>query len=208
MWPFALRFKEIRLLVACVVASAAWLVMIEAPPLRALMHAGIAAASWFVIEYLFHRFALHFPNRWLSRVNVHWMHHKNPSAPELVFTPWWALALLVAGTAAVGSLTEGQLSAAGAALGMSAILVLYESTHLAAHVPYKPRTRWGAYMKRYHQLHHFQNERYWFGVTHPVGDLLFGTWPDPKTIERSPTARTLGVAGANRRDAEDATSTR
>ncbi len=192
LWRFAARFTEIRLLWAMAAASAAWLAIIRAPIARAAMHAAIAASSWFVLEYLIHRFVLHI--RWpvLARLNVHWMHHRAPNDPRLVFTPWWALVALVGGTAAVGSSSDGQVSAAGAAFGMSAIVLFYETTHLAAHVAWKPRTRWGAYMKRFHLWHHFQNENYWFGVTHPIGDWLFRTWKDSKLIEKSKTAR--GVA--------------
>ena len=208
LWRYGARFKEIRLLWAAVLLSAgfiAWLVALRHAPLaHVLLHAAIGASSWFVLEYLIHRFVLHFPNRWFAKLlgpgakrgagwNVHWQHHLAPSDPVLVFTPWWALVLLLAGTAGFGSLPEGVVSSAGATFGMSAIVLFYETTHLAAHVPYKPRTRWFQRMKRYHQLHHFQNERYWFGVTHPLGDFIARTWPDPKAIERSSTARTLGV---------------
>ena len=198
LWRHGARFKEIRLLIGAVLLAVGWVVwlvaMRHASLARVLLHTAIGASSWFVLEYVIHRFVLHFPNQWFAKVNVHWQHHLVPSDPVLVFTPWWALALLLAGTAAFGSLSEGVVSSAGATLGMSVIVFFYETTHLAAHIPYKPRTAWFRRMKRYHQFHHFQNERYWFGVTHPIGDLIARTWPDPKSVERSPTARTLGVA--------------
>ena len=62
-----------------------------------------------------------------------------------------------------------------------------------AHVPYHPRTRLGRLMKRHHLLHHFKNERFWFGVTNPVVDKLLGTWKRRADVEKSETARTLGL---------------
>jgi hypothetical protein len=44
-------------------------------------------------------------------------------------------------------------------------------------------------------LHHFKNERYWFGVTSIVGDRVIGTLPDQREVPRSPTARTLRGEG-------------
>jgi len=50
----------------------------------------------------------------------------------------------------------------------------------------------GSWSWRNHRLHHFKNERYWFGVTSTVGDRVIGTLPDQSTVPRSPTARSLG----------------
>ncbi len=57
------------------------------------------------------------------------------------------------------ALVEGAAAAAGAPLGMSAVSVHYEATHLLAHLPYRPRSRLGRTMRRAHLLHHFQNDR-------------------------------------------------
>ena len=46
---------------------------------------------------------------------------------------------------------------------------------------------------RNHRLHHFKNEHYWFGVTMLGADRLLRTAPQAEDVERSPTARTLGV---------------
>ncbi len=196
IYAYAFRYLQIRLIALWCVLSAgavAWV----GQPLRALPHALIAAASWLVLEYVLHRFVLHAlgpVSQLMERLelNVHWRHHLEPNDGPLVFTPWWATALLVAGAAAVGSLTEGLVSATGAALGMSLVSLQYETTHLSFHAPYLPKTRLGRLMRKVHQLHHFQNERYWFGITQPLGDLLFGTWKQPREVERSPTVRTLG----------------
>jgi len=52
-------------------------------------------------------------------------------------------------------------------------------------------TRWGRFLKRFHRLHHYKNERHWFGVTHPFVDSVVGTWPAASEVAQSATARSL-----------------
>jgi sterol desaturase/sphingolipid hydroxylase (fatty acid hydroxylase superfamily) len=72
-----------------------------------------------------------------------------------------------------------------------AILAAYEWTHFLIHAPYKPRGRYFRAIRRNHRLHHFKNERYWFGVTSTFGDRVIGTLPDQRSVPRSETARSL-----------------
>jgi sterol desaturase/sphingolipid hydroxylase (fatty acid hydroxylase superfamily) len=153
---------------------------------------------WVTTEYFFHRFLLHMPEpRWapLRKLHgrVHWQHHKTPADLPWLFVPAWGTPQLIAIAFGIGYLLGGVDLGLVAALGDAIVLVHYELTHLAAHVPYRPKTRFGAFMKRHHLLHHFKNERYWFGVTNPMFDLLLGTWPEPGAVPKSETARTLGI---------------
>lgn len=75
----------------------------------------------------------------------------------------------------------------------SAMALAYEWTHYLTHVPYPPKSRFYKRICRSHRWHHFKNENYWYGFTNPYVDDLFRTAPDPATVERSPTVRTLGV---------------
>ena len=45
--------------------------------------------------------------------------------------------------------------------------------------------------KKQHILHHYKNEKFWFGVSNPVFDFIFGTLKDGKDVELSETARNL-----------------
>jgi hypothetical protein len=56
-----------------------------------------------------------------------------------------------------------------------------------------PKTRWYRSIWRNHRLHHFKHEGYWMGITSRTGDRVLGTDPDPRSVPKSPTARTLGV---------------
>jgi sterol desaturase/sphingolipid hydroxylase (fatty acid hydroxylase superfamily) len=83
--------------------------------------------------------------------------------------------------------------ATSAVLVSYAILATYEWTHFLIHAPYKPRGRYFKAIWRNHRLHHFKNERYWFGVTSTIGDRVIGTLPDQRSVPRSATARSLHI---------------
>jgi len=52
----------------------------------------------------------------------------------------------------------------------------YDMLHYATH-HFPMKTRVGAWLKHYHLLHHYQDERYGYGVSSPLWDYVFGTHP-------------------------------
>ena len=74
-----------------------------------------------------------------------------------------------------------------------AMLLTYEWTHFLIHSSYQPRSWYYRYIHRAHRLHHYKNEKYWFGVTNPIADYALRTHPAKDAVATSPTARTLGV---------------
>jgi len=80
-------------------------------------------------------------------------------------------------------------------LAMSyAMLLTYEWTHFLIHSTYVPRSRYYRYIWRAHRLHHYKNEKYWFGVTVHLADHVLRTFPQRDAVETSPTARTLAAS--------------
>lgn len=71
------------------------------------------------------------------------------------------------------------------------MLLIYEWKHYVAHRPIKPITKFGVWVKKLHLLHHFKNENYWYGVSTPFVDILFGTLKDEKKVQTSKTVRDL-----------------
>jgi sterol desaturase/sphingolipid hydroxylase (fatty acid hydroxylase superfamily) len=71
------------------------------------------------------------------------------------------------------------------------MLLVYEWKHYVAHRPIKPITKFGRLIKKLHILHHFKNENYWYGVSTPIFDGLFGTLKDEKKVNTSTTAKSL-----------------
>jgi hypothetical protein len=167
--------------------SDAWL-----PPLM------IAALPFF--EWIVHTAILHWrPQRW-GRFTIdpllarkHREHHADPRDVPLVFIPWQALLWLLAVLIAAGLLLFPRL-----ALGLtflvtvSALGLCYEWTHYLIHSDYRPRSRIYRAVWRNHRLHHYRNENYWFTVTTTgTADRVLGTYPDPRTIAPSRTAKAL-----------------
>jgi uncharacterized RDD family membrane protein YckC len=157
----------------------------------------LGAVLFHLTEYGFHRFLFHAPPSgwpWLLRLQhrLHYDHHTDPARLDLLFLPlWFALPnLLLTGLAAWGLSGDWQ-KAASLVLGATLALLHYEWVHYAAHIPYRPRTKFGRWMKKYHLWHHFKNEHYWFGVSNPVLDFLSRTYRAPESVERSASTRIL-----------------
>lgn len=123
---------------------------------------------------------------------MHRKHHENPRDPGKVFIPKEAMGPLVAGIAAINTLALRKPRAVltGTA-GTLLLLNAYEWTHFLIHSPYQPRTRLFRAVCRTHQLHHFRNEKYWFGVITPVSDKVLNTDPPKNDVPPSPTVKNL-----------------
>ncbi len=153
-----------------------------------------------VIEWVVHVVVLHWRPVRMGPVRIdplvsrkHREHHADPRNLPLVFIPWQVLLGLMVATVLIGLLAFGD-RAAGLTfvIGITLVGFTYEWTHYLIHSDYRPRSRWYRAIWRDHRLHHYKNEHYWFTVTTSgTADRLFGTYPDPATVSKSPTARQL-----------------
>lgn len=148
-------------------------------------------------EYSFHRFLFHAPpskSGWLLRLQhrLHYDHHVDPGRLDLLFLPIWFAVPNLAVTGLIAWAIIGDwMSVTSLLLGSILALLHYEWVHYVAHIPYRPHTRFGRWMKKYHLWHHYKNERFWFGVSNPVLDYVYGTYRQPENVARSTTARVL-----------------
>jgi len=161
----------------------------------------LVAAHWPPNEWLIHVFVLHAkPFRIGGRTidptvpRKHRAHHRDPWNLELLFIPLhsflYTLPLLL-GLAFLLAASSGL-----ALSGLVAYLALalhYEWVHFLCHTRYWPKSARYRALVRNHRLHHFKNEHYWYGVSMLAADRPLRTAPAPEGVERSPTARTLGV---------------
>lgn len=163
--------------------------------------AGFIALQPF-IEWMIHVFILHWkPKKVFGRKmdplvsRKHRAHHQDPRKTEWIFIPFPVLVQLIPVSVVLYLLIMPTLSLAvtTTVTGLS-ILLVYEWTHYLIHSRYQPRSRIYRYIWRAHRLHHFKNEKYWFGVTMHAGDHVLGTFPDKDEVETSPTCKTLGIA--------------
>ena len=174
---------------------------------------GVAAVAMLALypfgEWAIHVYLLHMrPFRLRGRVvdppaaRSHREHHERPNDLGLILLEPKELAQLLllavpvelglgalvvglaAGPVPLGALISGAL-AAYVAIGV------YEWTHFLIHTAYRPRSRYYRSVWRNHRLHHFKNEHFWHGITNTLSDRALGTFPDQRSVPRSPTARTL-----------------
>jgi len=161
---------------------------------------GILAVEPFV-EWVLHVFLLHFRPRTLGGRRIdpifakrHRMHHRDPRNIPLVFVPLPVLAGLLAILFVIAWFAFATRPFSLTAFAtFTTFLFGYEWSHFLIHSPYVPRTPVFRAVWRAHILHHYKNEKYWFGVTNPVADYVLRTHPAKDSVDTSPTARTLGV---------------
>jgi hypothetical protein len=161
-------------------------------------------AEWLIHVYLLHARPMSIAGHRhdLLAAREHRAHHAAPAVLDGVLVPLYAMfiflpliALVVWALSFPIHLVLGGDRIAHAATGLLVsycVLSAYEWCHFLIHTPYRPRGRYYRATWRGHRLHHYKNERYWFGVTSTVGDQLLRTAPDQKSVARSDTARTLG----------------
>jgi hypothetical protein len=172
-----------------------------------VMVAGLVALTPFV-EWAIHVYLLHARPFTLMGHKVeilsareHRAHHEAPAVLEGVLIPVYAVLIFLVMIAAINwalsfpihiVLGGPRLAYATTSVATSfAILAAYEWTHFLIHTPHRARSRYYRAIWRNHRLHHYKNERYWFGVTSTVGDRVIGTLPDQRAVPRSATARSL-----------------
>jgi 4-hydroxysphinganine ceramide fatty acyl 2-hydroxylase len=155
------------------------------------------ALLFYLTEYGTHRFLFHAPPSKSASIRrlqhrLHYDHHVEPERLDLLFLPLWYVApnFLIVGLIAWALLGDAG-KVLSLLLGAMLALLHYEWVHYIAHIPYRPRTAFGRWMKKYHLWHHFKNEHYWFGVSSPAMDFVYRTYRPPAQVPRSTTARVL-----------------
>ena len=176
------------------------------PSWRDAAAAGALALIYPFGEWAIHVYLLHLPPvRWRGRevelltTREHRVHHESPNDLNLVLLgAKEVIALLVIAVPLVASVLvvllpgpfDGRAWLSAITTG-AALVLMYEWIHFLIHTAHRPHTRLYRAVWRSHRLHHFKNEHYWHGITSTVADRVLGTAPDHRTVERSPTARSL-----------------
>ncbi|WP_223703533.1 sterol desaturase family protein [Sutcliffiella deserti] len=189
-------FPDIVVLIGLIIVSAAiqaWHGLTWA----AIGFIAFGLVTFMFSEYLTHRFLFHlkppkhpFFLKLLKR--LHYDHHTDPNNLHLLFLPLWYSLPNLSVLTLIFYLIIGELWLTLAfATGLMTMLFLYEWKHYVAHRPIKPISKFGQWAKKMHILHHFKNENFWYGVSSPFVDVLFGTLKDEKEVETSKTAKDL-----------------
>ncbi len=170
-----------------------------------LLDLGIALAIfayWPINEWLIHVLILHHkPRTVLGRrwdyfvAHKHRKHHRDPWHLPLVFIPEHIFPLSIPALVGLSWLVTPDLSTAATFLLVYLAFSLhYEWVHYLAHIAWCPSLSYYQRRVREHRLHHFRNEKYWWGVSLGMGDRLFGTYGTHDSVPKSDTTGTLGIA--------------
>jgi Sterol desaturase len=191
---------DILIMTAVLIGLCAW-AAIENPTLYSLLFFVAGLVGFMFSEYLTHRFFFHLKapkNRLFLKFlkRLHYDHHTDPHDLKLLFLPVWYSLPNLGLFVLIFYLITGMPGAALAfAAGLVAMLLVYEWKHYVAHRPIQPKSKFWKWNKRMHLLHHFKNENYWYGVSTPLVDAIFGTLKDEKDVPTSATAKNLEKRG-------------
>lgn len=150
-------------------------------------------------EWLIHKYVLHArPRRILGwtwdtyLARKHRAHHENPWDTPTLFVPirTTVMVSLVMGPLFYLLMPTLALALTGV-VSLFAIGCAYEWSHFLPHTAYRAKTNWMRDTIKFHRLHHFKHEDYWMGVSSNLGDRLLGTFPEPRSVPASETARSL-----------------
>lgn len=158
--------------------------------------AGGIVAFWPVLEWLIHTQLLHFRPRKIGKWVIdpafgreHREHHADPWNLDILFIPLRTYPIYFSILGGIYWATGGAPAVVTAAATYALFGLHYEWCHYLAHIRYRPRLRYYQRIVQKHRLHHFHNEKLWWGVSMTGGDWLLGTGPAPESAPRSPTTR-------------------
>ncbi|TBL74621.1 sterol desaturase family protein [Paenibacillus thalictri] len=142
--------------------------------------AAILAGAVFIIivEYTVHRYILHeYPRIVPIAYKGHVAHHQDPTNVKFLFGPVSVdmgsyVIILLAALLLTGYNWHLSLSAV---FGASLFQMYYQWKHYISHRPIVPLTPWGKWMKKRHLLHHYMDEKTWYGVSNPLLDMVLHT---------------------------------
>ena len=151
------------------------------------------------VEYFTHKYFLHMPrpaqsdkHRIWSFVadRAHYLHHQDPKKVQHIFAEIWVTVPAFLLDALLVWLVTWNLEMTLVFMTLAiGYFLLYEWVHFVAHFDgYTPSSAYGRFLKKYHLWHHYKNEDYWYGITNPFADWLFGKWHDPHAVQASELA--------------------
>ena len=189
-----------RIIAAALAATAAARVVVGGWDWTDLLIAGLMVGLQPFTEWVTHVFLLHArPVRIGSRsyepyaARKHRLHHLDPKDVDLVLVPLPIVLALIGGAGLAIALFGRDGNGLTAGLTGFTLLFVYEWTHFLIHSPHRPKSRYYRALWRAHRLHHYRNERYWYGITSSFGDRVLRTYPARSEVDMSPTARTLAA---------------
>jgi sterol desaturase/sphingolipid hydroxylase (fatty acid hydroxylase superfamily) len=157
-----------------------------------LLLAGVLA--WTLLEYLLHRWLFHFTPRSGSEGQedfaflLHGVHHDYPHDADRLVMPPAATAVFAVAVGYLLRALVGPHVFTPVFAGLMGGYLWYDLTHYALHHR-RQRTAFGKLQKRNHMHHHFKDSGVRFGVTSPLWDIAFRTYPRIQQEGSRPSSR-------------------
>lgn len=140
------------------------------------------ALLWSALEYFLHRVVMHgalrdvdTPEKRFRAFMIHGYHHEFPDDRLRLVMPPMGSWPIGAGIALLWRLAFGPGAWLVIFAGTAAGYVAYDWIHYYTHHA-RPKTWLGKWLRRYHMRHHFENENRFYGISHPLWDIVFGTF--------------------------------
>jgi sterol desaturase/sphingolipid hydroxylase (fatty acid hydroxylase superfamily) len=140
---------------------------------------------WTISEYTLHRFLFHYSAKSERAKRIfflfHGVHHAQPQCktrlvmPPVVSIP---MALIFYGlfTLIISTLLKAPAWVPATFSGFITGYLVYDLTHYATH-HFPMRRGIFKFLKRYHMQHHYKTPNMRFGVSSPLWDIVFHTYP-------------------------------
>jgi sterol desaturase/sphingolipid hydroxylase (fatty acid hydroxylase superfamily) len=135
--------------------------------------------AWTLLEYVLHRFMFHiapeptFESK-LKQFMVHGYHHEFPNDRMRLVAPLILSGPIAVVTAGLYYFLAGPHHWLMAFAGTVTGYVAYDWIHYYTH-HFRPTTRLGKFLRRYHMEHHYKDSESHFGISTPIWDWVFGT---------------------------------
>jgi sterol desaturase/sphingolipid hydroxylase (fatty acid hydroxylase superfamily) len=140
--------------------------------------------AWSFAEYVLHRWIFHWTNEtaWGRRVHflLHGVHHDFPNDKDRLVMPLPTSIPLGVIFYTLFYFTIGLAHAEPFFAGFAMGYLFYDGTHYYVH-HFRPTWRWGRFLRKHHMTHHFADHDGGFGVSSPLWDIVFRTWPAKKS---------------------------
>ena len=171
----------------------------------------VSIMTWWVQEYIFHRYLLHSPFNWIGK-SIHGAHHDKQYFHISIDPPALLLGWLFASHFIISMLLPQRNLCLSATIGYSLAGLVYEWSHYIVHTKVKPRIisslsteeqqkqqpqqsllerlviqplmKGYAKMRDNHIRHHRIDSRYWYSFSFTEMDDIFGTNPNVRDVKR------------------------
>lgn len=185
--------------------------------------------TWWVQEYIFHRYLLHSPFNWIGK-SIHGAHHDKDYFHISIDPPALLLGWLFAAHFIISMVLPQRNLCLSATIGYALAGLVYEWSHYIVHTKVKPRIisssspteqqqkqpkqsllermviqplmKGYAKMRDNHIRHHRIDSRYWYSFSVTEMDDLFGTNPNVRDVKRDMKRKVMKEQRQKQQEAE------